>query len=182
MHYPALDKICSDLTTYRLKWSGSTMLGYNNAQTQQSSGLTMLGINNARTQQFSNWTRHSEQRKVKLLHDFKHCTTLKTLGLGSSVCLMIMLRPGWMMTGGSILRRAKILSSSPKHPTRFWSPHSPLFSTLQELFLPWQKGLNVKLTTPFHLVPRLKQTGLYFHSHKPLHDVNGENFVILLFV
>jgi hypothetical protein len=37
----------------------------------------------------------------------------------------------------------------------------------------------VKLTTPFHLVPRLKKTGLYFHSHKPLHDVNGENFVIL---
>jgi hypothetical protein len=84
-----------------------------------------------------------------------------------------------MTTGGSVLRRAEILSSSPKYPTRLWSPYSLLFSTLQGLYLPRQKGLNVKVTTHFHLVPRMEQTGLYFHSHKPLHDVHGENFIIL---
>lgn len=173
--------MCSDSTIFRLKWSDSKMLGYNNARTQQSSGLTMLGINNARTQKFSNWTRHSEQRKIKQLHDFKYRTTVRALLLGRSVRLMIMLRSGWMTTGGSILRRAKILSSSPKHPTRLCGPHSPLFSTLQGLFLQWHKGLNVKLTTHYHLVPRLRQNGLYFHSHKPLHDVHREN-VIILFV
>jgi hypothetical protein len=76
------------------------MLGYNNTRTQQSSGLTMLKINNDRAQKFSNWTRHSEQRKIKQLHDFKYFTSVKALRLGNSVRLMIMLQSGWMTTGG----------------------------------------------------------------------------------
>jgi len=77
----------------------------------------------------------------------------------------------WMI----LFSEGKNISSSPKHPTLLWGPHS----TLQGLFPLGQKGLYVKLTTHSNLAPRLRQIGLYFHSHKTLRVVHGENFIIL---
>lgn len=116
------------------------MFGYNNAQTQQSSGLTMFGIKNAWTQQFSNWTKHSEQRNIKQLHDFKFCTTVKALLLGCTVRLMIILRSGWMTTGSSILRGAKVLSSSPKHPPPALGPTQSPIQHITGALSPVTKG------------------------------------------
>jgi hypothetical protein len=74
---------------------------------------------------------------------------------------------GW----GSILGVGKTFSSFPQRPDRLWGTSTLLSVGYPRLFPCKQSCRDVKLTTHFHLVSRLRMVKLYLHSPIRLHGV-----------
>jgi hypothetical protein len=73
--------------------------------------------------------------------------------------------------------RTDDFSSSSKRPNRLWDSLSLIFEEYLRLFPRGENGRTVKLTTHFHLMPRLRMSGAILPHYHTAHNVHTNNLI-----
>jgi hypothetical protein len=95
---------------------------------------TWFSVNLSAVQQKHITTQHEFRTFTAKEHFMRYCN--RTRSWDRSVPIVTRLLSGYLRNCGLIPGRTDIFVSFPKHPDKFWSPHSFLFNAYQGL-LPW---------------------------------------------